>query len=225
MKVSAVVIAYNEEEYIKDCLESLVNQIEKADEIILVDNNSIDRTVEIAKEFPEVRIVTEEKQGMIYARNKGFDAAKYEIIARLDADVRLPKDWIKKIKQNFKNKKIDALSGPVKFYDLPKPFTTKIFSNLYSYGESKIYNHKIMIGPNLIIRKDMWEKVKDKVCLKDSHVHEDVDLSIHIADIGGKIEFDESLVVDFSARRLKHNPLSFFLGYPWKQVKTRYVHR
>ena len=225
MKVSAVIIAYNEEKYIKDCLGSLINQIEKADEIILIDNNSTDRTVEIAKQFPEVRIVKEAKQGMIYARNKGFDSAKYEIIARLDADTRVPKDWIKKIKRNFKNKKIDALGGPVKFYDLPKPFATKFFSDLYSYGASKMYSQKIMIGPNLSLRKDMWEKVKDKVCLKDSHVHEDVDLSIHIVEVGGKIDFDKSLVVDCSARRLKRNPLSFFLEYPWKQVKTRYKHR
>ncbi len=225
MKVSAVVIAYNEEKYIEECLISLLNQTEKADEIILVDNNSTDKTVEIASKFKEVRIVKEEKQGMIYARNKGFDSAKYEIIARLDSDTRVPKDWIKKIKWNYKNKKIDALGGPVKFYDLLKPFVTKFFSDAYTYGTSKIYSQKILIGPNLSLRKDMWEKVRDKVCLKDSHVHEDVDLSIHIIEAGGIIDFDKSLVVNSSARRIKNNPLSFFLEYPWKQVKTRYAHR
>jgi len=225
MKVSVVVIAYNEEKYIRDCLESLMNQVEKADEIIVVDNNSTDKTVEIAKEFPGVKIVKEEEQGMIYARNKGFDSAKYEIIARLDSDTRVPKDWIKKIKWNFENKKIDALGGPVKFYDLPKPFVTKFFSDAYTYGTSKIYSQKILIGPNLSLRKDIWEKVKDKVCLKDSHVHEDVDLSIHIVEASGVIDFDKSLVVNSSARRLKQSPLSFFLEYPWRQVKTRYAHR
>jgi len=55
MKVSVVVPAYNEEAYIGNCLESLTNQKVKPDEIIVVNNNSTDATVKIAKRFP-VRI-------------------------------------------------------------------------------------------------------------------------------------------------------------------------
>lgn len=224
MKVSAVVITYNEEKYIKNCLESLTSQIEKADEIILVDNNSTDRTVEIAKQFPEVRIVKEEKQGMIYARNKGFDSAKYELIVRCDADTRVSKDWVKNIKAHFEKEKVDALSGPIAFYEFPKTGMQKIITNIYNDGAILIYQHRILDGPNMSLTKEIWEKVRDKVCLIDKDVHEDADLAMHIIKAGGKVKYFKDVVVVASGRRLIHNPSSFLLEYPWKHIKTRFRH-
>jgi len=224
MKVSAVVIAYNEEEYIKDCLESLINQVEKADEIILVDNNSTDKTVEIAKEFSEVRIVKEKKQGMIYARNKGFDSAKYELIVRCDSDTRVSKDWIKNIKANFEKERIDALSGPIAFYDFPLGRLQKIITNIYNDGAILVYQHRILDGPNMSLTKEIWEKVRNEVCLIDKDVHEDADLAVHIVKAGGKVKYFKDVLADASGRRIIHNPSSFFIGYPWKHVKTRYRH-
>lgn len=224
MKVSAVVITYNEEKYIKNCLESLTSQIEKADEIILVDNNSTDRTVEIAKQFPEVRIVKEEKQGMIYARNKGFDSAKYELIVRCDADTRVSKDWVKNIKAHFEKEKVDALSGPIAFYEFPKTGMQKIITNIYNDGAILIYQHRILDGPNMSLTKEIWGKVRDKVCLIDKDVHEDADLAMHIIKAGGKVKYFKDVVVVASGRRLIHNPSSFLLEYPWKHIKTRFRH-
>jgi len=51
-----------------------MNQIEKPDEIIIVNNNSTDKTVAIAEKYP-VKIVNEPEQGMIQARNRGFNEA------------------------------------------------------------------------------------------------------------------------------------------------------
>lgn len=224
MKVSAVIIAYNEEKYIGDCLKSLENQTEKPDEIIVVDNNCTDKTIEIAKKFPLVRIVKEEKQGMIYARNKGFDSAKYELIVRCDADTRVAKDWIKSIKNHFEAEKVDALSGPLRFFDVPQTRFHKILADIYNDGAVLIYQHRILDGPNMSLTKEIWEKVRDKVCLKDNDVHEDADLAVHIAKAGGKIKYFKDVIVDSSGRRLLHSPFSFLLWYPWKHVKTRFRH-
>src|ERR1035437_9820650 len=90
MKVSVVIPAYNEEKYIGACLDSLMDQKEKPDEIIVVNNNSTDNTAKIVKKYP-VRLINEEQQGMIPARNRGFNEAKFEIIARTDADTILPR--------------------------------------------------------------------------------------------------------------------------------------
>ena len=111
MKVSVVIPAYNEEKYIKDCLTNLINQEEKPDEIIVVDNLSKDNTAEIVKKF-DVTLIEARSQGIAQARDRGFNAAKNEIIARCDSDSIVPPDWIKKIKLNFSKNKIDALSGP-----------------------------------------------------------------------------------------------------------------
>src|SRR3989304_3585243 len=61
MKVSVVIPVYNEEKYIKNCLDSLMNQTEKPDEIIVVDNNCTDKTVSIVKKYKRIKIIQEKK--------------------------------------------------------------------------------------------------------------------------------------------------------------------
>lgn len=222
MTVSVVIPTYNEEKYIGRCLESLTNQDEKPDEIIVVDNNCTDRTVSIAKQYP-VKIVREEKQGMISARNAGFNYAKSDIIARCDADVIVPKDWIKKIKNNFASNHIDALAGPAYFYDLFLAKQTFLPFLLYHYILRLFVGHHILAGPNMILTKAVWEKIKNEVCMDDTVVHEDIDLSLHIHKYG-IIQFDPNLVVKVSGRRLNSNPLSFFVEYPMRLLKTIRVH-
>lgn len=218
MKVSVVVPAYNEEKYIKSCLEAVTNQELKADEIIVVDNNCTDDTVKIAKEY-NVTVIQEKKQGLIHARNKGFNTARYDIIARCDADAKVPKNWIKKIRGHFEDNTVDGLTGSVIFYDLP--FKSSFFSNVFLSVMKSLQNGKdTLIGPNMAIKKSIWQKIKDSVCLDDKKVHEDIDLAIHILEAGGVLKVDKSLIVEISGRRIKSNPLSFFIEYPVRIVKT-----
>src|SRR3989344_7281398 len=192
MKVSVVIPAFNEEKYIGNCLRSVANQSEKPDEIIVVDNNSKDRTVEIAKKF-KVKVLSETKQGISYARNKGFNSAKYETIARCDADSIVPKNWIKKIKKGFqKHTAIDGLTGIAIFFD--DPLNTRISTKQYMDFMKIILNgDETLFGPNMAIKKKIWNKVKRDLCLDNKAVHEDIDLGIHINKIGGKIIRDNSL--------------------------------
>lgn len=224
MKVSVVIPVYNEEKYIEKCLVSLKNQIEKPDEIILVDNNCTDKTVEIAKKFP-VKIIKEKKQGMIPARNRGYNEASFDIIARCDADAVLPSNWIAKIKENFAKKNIDALTGPVVFYDLPLIRTTffaKIYLDFMRFVQK---GNDILLGPNMALSKQIWKKISSKVCLNDRIVHEDIDIAIHVAKEGGRITRDLSLISYISGRRIKQNPFSFFIEYPLRIIKTLRSHR
>ncbi len=221
MKVSVVIPAHNEEKYIADCLESLVNQEEKPDEIIVVDNNCNDKTVEICKKYP-VRIIQEKTQGIIAARNAGFNAAEHEIIARCDADGFAPSDWTRKIKENFTKKSIVALGGPLALYDLPfksLSLKTTFFSNAYSYATKKIYKNHVLMGANMALKKSTWDQIRDKAAIKDNHVHEDVDITMLIGKIG-EIGFDKKLIMATSARRIKRKPHSFFVQYPVRMLKT-----
>ncbi|MBI2622775.1 MAG: glycosyltransferase family 2 protein, partial [Candidatus Levybacteria bacterium] len=154
LRVSVVIPAYNEERYIKQCLKSLMAQEVLPDEIIVVDNNCTDKTIKICKEFP-VKVIQERRQGMIFARNSGFNSAKYKIIARTDADAILPKDWIKKIKHNFFTNEIDALGGSLSFYDLP--LNLKFFWRVFVFIVGKVLKGNVLIGPNMAITKNTWE--------------------------------------------------------------------
>lgn len=222
MKISVVIPVFNEEKYIDNCLQSLHQQEEKADEIIIVNNNCTDRTIDIAKKY-KVKIIKEKKQGTIFARNTGFNTAKYEIIARCDADTILPENWIKKIKENFSKRNIDGLTGPASFYDLP--FPTLFFTIIYLKGMKILQKGKhTLIGPNMAITKTVWNKIKNQTCVDEKKVHEDIDLAIHISQIGGKIYLDDNLAVKISARRIKNNPFSFFIEYPTRLAKTLKLH-
>lgn len=223
MKISVVIPAYNEEKLIGKCLESLTIQEIKADEIIVVDNNCTDKTAEIARKFP-VKIVKEEKKGLINARNRGYDEAQFELIARLDADAVPDKKWIKNIRNHFDSKnQIDALFGPLAMYDLP--FKTVFFSKVFYAFCKLVLGHNILIGPNTALKRDIWNKVKKYTCKNDIQIHEDIDLSIHINKIGGKIHYDPNFINYVSGRRIKNNPSSFFIEYPIRLVKTFLSHK
>jgi len=98
MEVSVIVPVYNAEKMVHKCIESLLNQnIEK--EIILIDNNSTDESVNIIKEFynkhKEIIFLSEKYPGAAAARNRGLDYAKGKYIAFIDSDVVLPNSkWI-----------------------------------------------------------------------------------------------------------------------------------
>ncbi|MGH7204436.1 MAG: glycosyltransferase family 2 protein [Candidatus Levyibacteriota bacterium] len=211
LKVSVVIPVYNEEKYIGACLESLMHQIEPPDEIIVVNNNSTDNSVKIIKEFP-VKLVHEKQQGMTPARNRGFNEAQYDIIARTDADTILPKNWVKRIKKSFAaDENLVALSGPAEFYDLPELLQNRHLQTkatwirviiTYNRVVKRLLKHDCLYGPNYAFRKAAWDQIKQSVCLNDKDVHEDLDLSIHLAPLG-TVKFYRNLVVSSSARRWK----------------------
>lgn len=225
MKVSVIIPAYNEEKRIEACLHALMKQKVKPDEIIVVNNNSTDKTVAIAKQFP-VRIVKEKQQGMTYARNRGFNEAQYDIIARTDADTIVPPDWIQKIKKHFRDKELVGLSGPAHFYDLPEivPSSRWTLETFFSYIRifKQVMKHDGMYGPNMALRKSVWEQVKNEVCLDDKEVHEDLDLAIHLAGFG-KITFDSHFLVESSFRRWKK--IEPYFEYTNRGIKSIRKHK
>lgn len=223
MKISVIIPAYNEEKHLPLALEALHKQKEKPDEIIVVDNNSTDKTPEIARKFG-VKVVKEKKRGITFARNKGFEVAKHEIIARTDADTLPPPNWILNIKKHFEeNPNTKALTGPVIFYDLP--FKTAFFSSFYLKLSKRISGCSYLIGPNMIITKSAWKKVKNDICLDDKKVHEDIDLSLHLCRKGIKTVVDKNVVNYISGRRIKYKPWSFFIEYPIRLIKMLKKHK
>ncbi len=92
MKVSIIVPVYNSEKYLKDCLDSLVNQTLQEIEIIAIDDASSDKSLEILKEYEmrypnKIRVYTNFKNlGQGATRNKGIKLATGEYIGFLDSD-------------------------------------------------------------------------------------------------------------------------------------------
>lgn len=92
IKVSIVVPIYNAEKYLRQCLDSIVNQTLKDIEIILIDDGSTDNSAEICKEYLEdtrVRYFYKENEGLAAARQDGIERAQGEYIGFVDSD-----DWL-----------------------------------------------------------------------------------------------------------------------------------
>lgn len=221
MKISLVIPVYNEEKIIKQCLEAIFKQIEPANEVILVDNNCTDRSMAIAKKYP-VRIIKEKRQGISYARNAGFNAARYELIGRIDSDTVLPVDWTKKVRQIFnQHPQYLAVTGPIFFNNLPlKPILSSIHSGVYYHFLKRIHGHYLMIGCNMALRRIAWQKVRNQVIMNNKEVHEDLDLAIQIAKYG-EIGYEKELKTDISGRRLMKFPSNLEYLYRYNKMLAR----
>lgn len=93
MKISVIVPVYNSSAYLKECLESLINQTFKDIEILCVYGKSKDNSLEILEEYSKkdnrIKIINEKEKGISGARNTGFEVAQGEFISFIDAD-----DWV-----------------------------------------------------------------------------------------------------------------------------------
>lgn len=99
--ISVIVPFYNSEEHIEDCIKALLAQSYPSAryEILMVDNNSTDGSVEIIRKYPRINLLSESKQGSYVARNRGVAESKGSIIVFTDVDCVPSKDWLYKISE------------------------------------------------------------------------------------------------------------------------------
>ena len=115
-KVSVVIPVYNGEKTLRQCLSSLLNQTFRKYEIIVVDNNSKDRTPLILNEYQDnskipFQVIFEPYLSRSTARNAGIKAAKGNIIICSDCDCIFPDDWIEKLTEPIRKEKEMAVQG------------------------------------------------------------------------------------------------------------------
>lgn len=203
LSVSIVIPVYNDEDHLKRCLRFIAKQTDKPDEVIIVDNNSTDGSAAVAKQFDFVRVISESQQGVLHARNTGFNAAKGDVIGRIDADTQLGKNWVKRVRSIFTQTDIDAVSGPVGYHDAPGKRLTlfaekKLRKLAWRVGTRD--DAVFLFGSNMAVRRSAWLAVRDDICLRRD-VHEDVDLAIHLYNAGFSVALDEDLPASVSSRR------------------------
>lgn len=204
LTISIIIPVYNEERYLRACLESIASQTVRPDEVILVNNNSTDNSLKIAREFDFVRVVNEKKQGIIYARTRGFDSAKSEIIGRIDGDTILPNNWVARVKTFYKDGKHPktALTGGGYFYNFRmRKLNGWIFGQLAYRLNRLIAGFYILWGSNMAMPRSFWDEVKPDLCIRDD-IHEDLDVAIHLHKIGYHIHYQESLRVGVALKRI-----------------------
>jgi len=200
--VSLVIPAYNEAKYIGQCLEYVLGSGGKFFEIIVIDNASADATGEIAKKFPGVRVVREEKKGPSFARQRGFLEARGDLIAFIDADTQMARGWYEMIIEEFTNDSdVVCLSGPHLYYDIPT--WQKALVQTYWYGlalPSYMIVRYMAIFGNLVIKKDTLTQMKG-VDTSIVFYGDDTDIARRAYQFG-KVKFKPSFIMYASGRRL-----------------------
>ncbi|MEM3700063.1 MAG: glycosyltransferase [Candidatus Bathyarchaeia archaeon] len=190
-KVSVIVPVKNGAAYIRELLDSLMQVDYDRDklEIIVVDGNSTDNTREIVSQYP-VKLLLEERPGLNAARNTGVRNSDGEIVAFTDADCIIPKDWLSRIVENFRDFQVGCVGGSVVgYYDsflsrysdesfIP---VMRIFRKKEALSSVKL-PQKYPAGCNMAVRRDALNKVG-------------------LFDEGIKYGFDEDELVERICRR------------------------
>jgi len=186
-----------------DCLNSLKNQDYKGKyEIILVDNDSIDNTKEIAKEFG-IKVIHCKDKGVFYARKMGVEVASGDIIVQADADTVYPKYWLSRISKQFSSHpKIVAVAGRFVYKDPPfwagfEYFIRGFVNNLTLIFFKRPY---FISGANFAFRKEVFLKVGGYE--KKSLSFDQYDISKRLSKLG-KVIYDKEIPAFTSSRRVQ----------------------
>lgn len=232
-RVSIVIPAYNEELTIRQCLVAAIEQTEPAEEIIVVDNRSTDGTRGVVEAmmaaFPDagIRLVTQDaEQGITPTRNAGFDAATGDLLGRIDSDSMVQADWAEQMREAFiAAPEVAAISGPVDYYDMPmRAFGLHADDSVRRATKMLAGKYVFLFGSNMALRATAWAAVRDKVCPdREDLMHEDLDLSVHLALEGLKVGYAPAMIAAISARRLDTAPRDY-LFYVERFERTYRAH-
>ncbi len=210
MTFSVVVPAYNEEGNVGDAVRSLALQDwDRSDfEIIVVDNNSTDRTSDAARLAKADRVVVEIEKGTNMARNRGYKESRGDIVAFLDADSEPPVEWLQRIARDFADPAVAAVSGPYNygfqgFRRLAERFFTYDVLRLVPPILKFLFGRRagVLIGGNFAVRRTVLDDIGGIPPL--SFWGDDATLAMMIARRSGKVFFDPWLRVRSSPRRFE----------------------
>jgi glycosyltransferase involved in cell wall biosynthesis len=205
MKVSVVIPAHNEEKFIGETLKAVLSQDYPNFEVIVVNNASTDKTVRVVQKFPQVKLITESRKGLLWAREAGRREATGEIIVNTDADCIPEKNWLTKGVSKFTSPDIVAVTGPAYFPDAGPVFrfitlnVQRLFYGPLSWFLQSISYGAVLIGGNNFIRA---ETLKQAGGYNTSIIFygEDTDTAKRLAAIG-TVKFANDLIIQTSSRR------------------------
>ena len=173
---SVVICTRDRPEQLAECLFSLQNLPQPPEEIVVVDNApSSDATRDLVKQMPAIKYILEPKPGLDVARNAGIANSSGDIIAFTDDDVKIHPQWLCRLRLNFQNPEVMAMTGLV----MPAELETEsqlIFETFWSFNRGYlpvIYDHhyfeklkpfgvpvwNIGAGANMAFRREAFAKV------------------------------------------------------------------
>ncbi|MGA2910740.1 MAG: glycosyltransferase [Candidatus Microgenomates bacterium] len=160
MNISICITTFNEEGTIAPLLDSLMDQSKKAEQIIIVDGGSTDRTVEIIRHYQQkdsrIKLLVE-KCSRAKGRNFGMEIAKGDVIAITDAGCVADKDWLKNLTAPFATGRVDISAG---FYKMTgNSYLQKAESVFLGVTSRKFGINFLPSTRSMAFTKKAWEEI------------------------------------------------------------------
>ncbi|HBC46552.1 MAG TPA: hypothetical protein DEO84_08230 [candidate division Zixibacteria bacterium] len=178
-RFSFIIPVLNGEKYIRQCLESILLEMDRTcDEIIVVDNGSSDSTIMIVNEYPNVKILQLPTITIAAMRNAGVKSAVGDCFAFIDSDCTISPGWRQSALDVFKDDMVGATGS---HYEIPdnSNWIVKAWSSNRNKSKTIV---KWINTCNLVIRRSVFERIggfNDKLT-----TDEDYDIGLRICESG-----------------------------------------
>jgi glycosyltransferase involved in cell wall biosynthesis len=212
--ISFVIPCWNEEAHVSDCIRSIIDNVplDVVCEVIVVDNNCTDRTVEIARSLG-AQIVAEPTKGVVHARQRGFRESRYDLIANIDADTQITADWVRAALAAIEPDHVAAVTGPLIYHDASK--TLQVLTRWYYHAARLSIGivGSFLQGGNCMIKKKYLE-IADGYDTSIPFYGEDTMTAKRLGK-HGDIIFSMDIIALSSARRLQRQGV---IDTTWKYL-------
>ena len=217
-KVSIIVPAYNSEEYIEKCIDTVANQTYKNIEMLVINDGSTDKTLQVLnnmqKKYNWIRIINIENHGQGYARNLGVREASGDYILFLDSDDLLKPETLEKTVNKIENEKADLVMFDwMRYSDKNKKYRKAAQKSFFKYSQLEgpeclnILKLKAYYSVASLYSKEFL--LNNKIEFAEGHIYEDNVFIVKVATRAKKI----SIIQD---------PLYIVVSNEKSDTKTKY---
>lgn len=230
-KISILIIAFNAEKTLPQCLQSLMELNFPHDrlEIVVVDNASTDKTPEIIKSYP-VKYVYEPQRNRARARNTAIKASDGDVVAFIDADCIADKEWLHYLVPHFYgNELIGAVAG--RLNSIPENLVERYIAYRGILDQKKMLapgrccSPPFAVTANLAIRRQVFEKIGLFDADNLPIAGEDADFCWRMQWAGFKLVYEPRAVVWHKHRSSLRQLFSQTAGYGFGNVSLFAKHR
>jgi glycogen(starch) synthase len=243
LKLSIVIATYNRHSDLKECLTSIFSLKDGAYEVIVIDSGSIDETKQLKNFFP-IRYVSIHERDRQRARNIGISIASGDVVAFLDDDVVVCKEWSTHIVEPYLNNSVGGVGGRVvpygkcdTFYvktsrgEIGKVFDSGLVIGNFDTPLKNLVQVDSFIGCNMSFRRDLLLRVGGfDENYTGTGYRDDADLCMRIRRLGYDLMYHPKALVwhKFKGKQVKNqwpywyirNHIYFYLKniFPWSKT-------
>ena len=211
--ISIIIPTYNAQKTIQECLEKVIQEAERLEsEILVVDDCSKDKTVEIIKNFKNVKLIELDKnQGVGNARNMGVEASKYENLCFIDSDIRISNQSIVNLLKRLEK---DEVTGSVSA-------TQDLFNLNRESWSSNFVCLKSCYGVDEIDDEITFSVCCSEFCVMKKKLFVEIGKWKTVSDAGGE-EFDIGYKITQLNKKNIKTKSATYSGY-WHNLNTRFI--